>query len=216
MLAAELKWLARLLGPVRDRDVLIDRLRAEVQGLEDDLAAGEALIARIEERRERSRDKLLEALGSDRYFALLDDFESAVAALDDVSSAVPAGEIAGAEFAELRLAAEQLADEPADAELHALRITAKRARYGAELMATGGAGKQLLRYLEALKELQDVVGEHQDAVVAEATLRKLARSQTAIAAGRLIEQERLRQVEQRRLYPEALAAVLRRGSKAFG
>jgi CHAD domain-containing protein len=97
-----------------------------------------------------------------------------------------------------------------------LRITAKRARYGAELAATGRSNKQLERYLEALKNLQDVVGEHQDAVVAEETLRKLARKQTGIAAGRLIACERVRRVEQRRLYPDALAAVLRRGTKALG
>ena len=46
-LAAELKWLARLLGPVRDRDVLIDRLRSDVRELDDDLAAGETLIAKL-------------------------------------------------------------------------------------------------------------------------------------------------------------------------
>jgi len=196
--------------------VLIDRLRDELRDLDDDRAAGELLVAKIEARRERSRDKLLEALQSERYFELLDSFESAVTELAEVSSVVQAHEIAGAEFAELRLAAEQLAPDPTDPELHALRITAKRARYGAELMATGRATKPLLRYLEALKELQDVVGEHQDAVVSEATLRKLARPQTAVAAGRLIERERLRRTEQRVRYPEALAAVLRRGSKVFG
>ena len=127
-----------------------------------------------------------------------------------------ARDIAGAELRELRLAATQLPPEPTDDELHNLRITAKRARYGAELMATGRSTKQLQRYLEALKNLQDVVGEHQDAVVAETTLRKLARKQTGIAAGRLIACERLRRAEQRRLYPDALAAVLRRGTKALG
>ena len=141
---------------------------------------------------------------------------SAVAALPEVTSSEQARDIAGAELRELRLAAAQLAPVPTDDELHNLRITAKRARYGAELVATGRKSKQLLRYLEALKNLQDVVGEHQDAVVAETTLRKLARKQTAIAAGRLIACERLRRAEQRRLYPDALAAVLKRGTKALG
>ena len=97
-----------------------------------------------------------------------------------------------------------------------MRITAKRARYGAELVAAGRSSKQLRGYLEALKELQDVVGEHQDAVVAEATLRKLARAKTAIAAGRMIEWERQRRAEQRRLYPGVLRSVLELGSKALG
>ena len=215
-LAGELKWLARLLGPIRDRDVLIERLRIDVQTLDCDRAGGEALIAQIEEARERSRDKLLVALASVRYFELLDSFATAVAALPEVKSDERARDIARAELHELRLAAARLPDVPTDDELHSLRVIAKHARYGAELVATGELGKQLQRYLEALKHFQDVVGEHQDAVVAEATLRKLARKQSAIAAGRLIECERARRVEQRRLYPDALALVLKRGAKALG
>jgi CHAD domain-containing protein len=215
-LAFELKWLARRLGPVRDRDVLIERLRREVQNLDCDRDAGEMLVAQIEEARERSRDKLIEALQSARYFELLDAFAAAVAALSEVRSDEQARDIAGAELRELRRAADQLAPVPTDEELHNLRITAKRARYGAELMASGLESKRVERYVEALKTLQDVVGEHQDAVVAEATLRKLARRQTAIAAGRLIEYERTRRAEQRRLYADALAEALRRGAKAVG
>jgi CHAD domain-containing protein len=196
--------------------VLIERLRAEVQTLDCDREGGDLLVAQLEDARERSRDKLLGALGSPRYFELLDAFAVAVAALPEVQSGEQASDIARAELRDLREAAAELPPEPTDDELHNLRITAKRARYGAELVASGHKSKPLQRYLEALKHLQDVVGEHQDAVVAEATVRKLARKQTAIAAGRLIACERLRRAEQRRLYPDALAAVLRRGGKALG
>ncbi len=196
--------------------MLIERLRDEVRALDRDLAAGETLVALLEDQRERRRDRLLDALGSERYFTLLDTFDSAVASLAEVASEQEAQEIAAGEFEELRRAAKQLAPDPADEELHALRITAKHARYGAELMAAGGVSKPLQRYLDALKNLQDVIGEHQDAVVAEARLRKLARSRTAVAAGRLIEGERARRAEQRRRYPAALAEVLARGSKAVG
>lgn len=215
-LGEELKWLAGLLGPVRDRDVLIERLRAETRQLDRDHAGGETLVAQLEDERERFRDELLVALQSKRYLALLDAFEAAVASLPEVKSDRNARGIAADEFRELRRAAKRLPPVPADDELHALRITAKRSRYAAELAATGRSAKELRRYLEALKELQDVVGEHQDAVVAEGTLRKLARARTALAAGRLIECERLRRAEQRRLYPAALAAVLDRGAKALG
>jgi CHAD domain-containing protein len=217
-LAGELKWLARLLGPVRDRDVLIGRLRPETRSLDVDRGGGETLMAQLEDERERLRDKLLDALQSERYLELLDAFELAVASLSEVTALedADAREIAGEAFRELSRAAKELAPVPADAELHALRITAKRARYGAELAAAGRNSKRLGRYLEALKELQDVIGEHQDAVVAEATLRKLARAKTSIAAGRLIESERLRRAEQRRLYPGVLKATLALGSKAVG
>ena len=175
-LGEELKWLARLLGAVRDRDVLIERLRDEVQSLDRDRAAGETLVALLAEERERSREELLEALCSERYFDLLAAFESAVVALADVQSDRDAHQLAAEELRRLRRAAKQLVPVPTDADLHALRITAKRARYGAELVFAGHERKRLRRYLEALKELQDVVGEHQDAVVAEERLRELGPS----------------------------------------
>ena len=214
-LAAELKWLAGLLGPVRDHDVLIERLRSEVRMLDRDQAGGETLVGLLEDERARLREDLLQALESERYFELLDSFAVSVAELADVESSLDPRELAAASLQHLRRAAKQLAPDPADADLHALRIRAKRARYGAELVATGRTTKRLERYVDALKEFQDVVGEHQDAVVAEATLRKLARARTAIAAGRMIAHERERRAEQRRRYPEALAAVLDRGRKAL-
>jgi CHAD domain-containing protein len=114
----------------------------------------------------------------------------------------------------LEKAARKLDREPADEELHALRIQAKRARYSAELVAVADDGKRLARYLDALKSLQDVIGEHQDAVVAEAEVRRVATAKTGIAAGRLIERERERRRERRRAYPDALALTLRRGRDA--
>jgi CHAD domain-containing protein len=66
-----------------------------------------------------------------------------------------------------------------------------------------------------VRALQDVIGEHQDAVVAEAKLRGIARASTAIAAGRLIEREQERRRERRRAYPDVLARALRRGSDAL-
>ena len=99
-------------------------------------------------------------------------------------------------------------------ELHALRIAAKRARYAAELAALGG-GKKAAKAVSAFKELQDTIGEHQDAVVAEERLRGVARVETGVAAGRLIEHERSRKVVARKRYPGVLAGALRRGRKAF-
>ena len=93
-----------------------------------------------------------------------------------------------------------------------MRKHAKRARYAAEL--TGG--KKRDAYLEALKRVQDTIGLHQDAVVAEERLRALALPDSAIAAGRLIERERERRQEAREAYPAVLAEALRVGRKAVG
>ena len=73
-----------------------------------------------------------------------------------------------------------------------MRIQGKRARYAAELAAPA-EGKRVGRFVDAARELQDVLGEHQDAVVAVRQLRELARvadrTDTALVAGRLIERE---------------------------
>ena len=65
--------------------------------------------------------------------------------------------------------------------------------------------------------MQDVIGEHQDAVVAEERLRAVATAGTAVAAGRLIERERSAPPGPRAsAYPAVLDAALRAGRKALG
>ena len=54
------------------------------------------------------------------------------------------------------------------------------------------------------KALQDVLGEHQDSVVAETTLRGLSSApERAIVAGRLIERERARRASARNSWRKA-------------
>lgn len=211
----DLKRLAGVLGPVRDLDVLIERLHAEADALDDERPAAEALVATLEAERMVVRDALLAALQSPRYLALLSTFEASVASLPGLDVSGVLRPLAAGELARLRKAARKLPDEPTDDELHAVRIRAKRARYSAELAALDG-GPAIERYVDALRDLQDVVGEHQDAVVAEKRLRGIAQAQTAVAAGRLIERERARRRDRRDAYPSAIARALRRGKLALG
>jgi CHAD domain-containing protein len=108
--------------------------------------------------------------------------------------------LAGREFKRLRKAAAELGPESSDEELHRARILGKRARYAAEL-AEPEAGKVARRVVARAKSFQDVLGAHQDAIVAEARLRGLladqAGSGAAFAAGRLVERERARRLEAR-------------------
>jgi CHAD domain-containing protein len=73
---------------------------------------------------------------------------------------------------------------PTDPALHALRIRAKRARYAAEALAPF-VGPRSSGFARAAARLQDVLGRHQDAVVAIDTLSRVAtRSpELAFAAG---------------------------------
>jgi CHAD domain-containing protein len=214
-LGDELKWLAGVLGPVRDLDVLLEHLRAEARSLGADGAGAAVIIALLEEEREHLHDALIAALADERYFHLLDTFAASIASLPELDAPGGLRPLAAAELRKLSKAARRLDDDPTDDELHALRIRAKRARYAAELAAVGDVGKQLSKYLAALKALQDVIGEHQDAVVAEAQVRRVARAKTAVAAGRLIEREAERRRERRHEYPDVLAAALRRGAAAL-
>jgi CHAD domain-containing protein/adenylate cyclase class IV len=213
-LAGELKWLAGLLGPVRDLDVLIDHLRVACERLERDMPAGGVLVDLLAAERDAHRTELLDAMASERFTTLLALFESELSNLPELASSPSLGEIAAAELRKLRRDAARLPKVPADDELHDLRKRAKRSRYAAELAALEG-GKPVERLVDSLKALQDVIGEHQDAVVAEARLRAIARAKTAIAAGRLIEGERERRDRARAAYPASVTTVLERGKKAF-
>jgi CHAD domain-containing protein len=216
-LRAELGWLGALLGPVRDLDVLLEHLDAEAETIGgDDLRAFRRLRTGLAADREASRESLLEAMGSERYFALLDTLEGAESApLADDGPAL--AEIAERAFERLRKAVKALPKRPSDEQLHRVRIQTKRSRYAAELAepALKKAGKRLVG---RAKTLQDVIGEHQDARVAEERIRGLAvqgDGRTGIAAGRLVERQRRRKRAARRAYPRAWRRLDKAGRAAF-
>jgi CHAD domain-containing protein len=213
-LSAELKWLGGALGPVRDLDVLLGRLRVESAALDVDRDGGEAIVAALAAQREEHREELLAVLDSERYLQLFDDFARAIAAIPQELAGT--GEsLAAAELQLFEKAAAGVTKTSPDDELHALRIRAKRARYTGELAALTGR-KRPARYVEAVVAVQDVIGEHQDAVVAEARVRELATPSAALAAGRLIELERSRRREARARFRRVVAEAIARGHAAFG
>jgi CHAD domain-containing protein len=216
-LRAELAWIGGLLGPVRDVDVLLEHLDAEAATLEgDDARAFRRLRARLVAEREDARRGLLDAMAEERYLSLLDSLER-VDAAPLATDGISLPEIAGQAFTRFRKAVKALPKRPSDAELHGIRIEAKRARYAAEL-AEPALGKQGPKFVARAKAVQDVIGEHQDACVAEARIRQLALrggGKTGLAAGRLVERQRRRKEAARRAYPQALRALEKAGRAAF-
>jgi len=201
-LREELGWLGRSLGPVRDLDVLLDRLRSDTAALgEADSVAVAPLLAKLEAQRESLQADVLDALGSDRYRVLLAALEEAsrtphAVAVDDPPSLE---ELAAVEAAKLRKLARRIEPDSPDTELHVVRIRAKRVRYAGELL-----GEK--KIVECAKGVQDVLGEHQDAVVAEERLRILvrgARGAAGLAAGRLVERQHERRRVARAGFPKA-------------
>jgi CHAD domain-containing protein len=171
----ELKWLGERLGRVRDADVLLARLEGDLESLPHaDAVGARALLDTLRAERARARDELVVTLESDRYLALLDRLVAATAGVP-----APAGgedldleleDLVHRPWKKLRAAVEALADDPPDAALHAVRIRAKRARYAAEAVAPA-CGRDAKRFARCMTDVQDVLGEHQDAVVAERWLR---------------------------------------------
>ena len=88
----------------------------------------------------------------------------------------------------MRKAVRRLPSNPSDTDLHALRKRTKKARYAFEAIAPK-LGDKAVRAAEALVDLQDALGLHQDAVVAIAWLSNAAMDSDtqdlAFAAGRL-------------------------------
>jgi CHAD domain-containing protein len=195
-LRAELDWLGRALGPLRDLDVLSAYLRAEAVTLdESDRARLEPVYAALDADGASARADGLAALGNQRYFALL---EVLAAPPELAESGKSLKEIAAAQLRKLRTTMAGADAEASDELLHKARIRGKRVRYLAEALDAP-------RVVRRAKAFQDVVGEHQDAVVAEQRLRALAERvpEAALTLGVLVERQRERRLRTRSDLPKA-------------
>lgn len=202
----ELGWLGRALGPARDLDVLSERLAADVATLGDDAPEAAGVVGALESERAAARAAVVEALSSDRYLALLDRLDHVSEPEPRVSPAPESPtltRLVRSEWKRTRKAFADLDEQSPDEALHAARIRVKRVRYAAEL-AAHELGRSGARFVSATKTLQDVLGEHQDAVVAEGRLLGWAASGHAGAAlDRLVALERSRQRSTRDSWPDA-------------
>jgi len=199
-LDGRLRELGAALGEVRDLDVLLQRLRDETARLgEPDATHAKPLVTALSRERTGKRRRLLALLRSDSYLALLDDTAAAIDSLEASEADLSLDDLTAKASRKLRQAVRALPHEPSDVELHAVRKKVKRARYAAELAGTR-------RIARRAKALQDVLGEHQDYVVAAQRLRKLATDapgDQALAAGRLVERQTVRRAAARLRWPDA-------------
>ena len=210
----ELDWLGSELGGARDLDVLLEHVREEVSALGDEGAELAGLVSALERDHAAARSAAVASLSEKRYFALLDrlqGLEPAMAPEADESL----GDLWWKEFKRTRKAFDDLGSKSSDDELHAARIKAKRSRYAAEL-AEHELGKPGEKFVDAAKDLQDILGEHQDAAVAEERIAGWAEGEPAAAeaAERLLERERGRREKARKEWPAAWKKLEKRARKA--
>ena len=208
----EIGWLGGALGPARDLDVLIERLLADSDAIGGHAERVEGLLRQLDVEREGARGIVVGALSSDRYLALLDRLEH-VSEPELSGDEPPLREIWRAEWRRTRKAFARLDGDSPDTDLHRGRIHVKRARYAAEL-ASHELGKRGARFVDAAKRLQDVLGEHQDAVVAEERIRSWAGAAAGTgAAEALLQREDERKATARAAWPVAWKDLRRAAKK---
>jgi CHAD domain-containing protein len=208
-----LSWLAGETGRARDLDVMLPALDADLVSLQpEDREAVEPIVRKLEEARTVAAAQAQEAVAGDRYRLLLREIENAPEAVSPNGDAA-LEKAARKEFKRLRKVMKDVVESPTDEAIHRARIKGKRARYATELLEAelGRPGAELI---SATKRFQDVAGEHQDAVVAEAELRAAARGlraqRTLLAAGILLAAQQ----ERRRVAADELPAAWKRVDKA--
>ncbi|SEG99139.1 CHAD domain-containing protein [Nonomuraea solani] len=183
----ELRWLGTVLGEARDLEVIRARFAKHLAGLRPELVTGPIqtrLGSDLHKREEEAYERIKEALSGERYYLLLNALDELVTAPNlGKAAAKPAQDalhaIAAANWDRVTKAydhAQSIADpERREIAMHDVRKAAKRARYTAEALqpAIGGGMGKLAKLAE---DVQEVLGTHQDGVVAQETLAKEAES----------------------------------------
>src|SRR5262249_1607035 len=161
----------QLLGAVRDLDVLRTRLAKSAGDTESALAP---LFDSLAERHDHATIALRDGLRSPRYVELIARLAEAAErapltdeAAEPCRTALPP--LVDDAWDRLKRPARRIVADSPDEDLHEVRKRAKRARYAAEAVsiALGEPGSEdASRFARRATDLQDVLGEHQDAVVA--------------------------------------------------
>ena len=180
-LEPELRWLGAVLGDPRDREVLHARLQEELDSLPPDAVLGSVaevfdkeMLGGLRQAQEQARAQLR----NKRYLDLV-DLLVAFAADPPVTdkaerpAATVLPRLVAKAWRRLDRAVRAAQASQRDEDWHEARKAGKRARYAAEAVEVvhGGDAADLAAQAETV---QEVLGEHQDSVVAREVLRRLA------------------------------------------
>jgi CHAD domain-containing protein len=183
----ELKWLAAVLGTVRDLDVQLERMDEmdQIAASWEQRSSGAPLAEvrdLLERHREGEREHLIEALDSPRWDRLATALTAMVtrgpartpAARQPAALVVPA--LVDERHHKVVRASRRARRTGEPADFHRLRIRAKRLRYSLEF-TSDLYGPRTDRFTKRLARLQDRLGLLQDAEVATSRLFELALSE---------------------------------------
>ncbi len=181
----ELRALAAVLGEARDAEVLAERYQRALDELPAELIRGpvrQRLVEGANRRYTAGWRRCLLAMRSPRYFRLLDALDELVSAHPESTDESHPSVTIDSAYKRVRkaakaaeaVAADEATAEEKDEALHRIRKGAKRLRYTAA--ATGED-----KVSDRAKNIQSLLGDHQDSVVSKAHLRTQA--DAAHAAG---------------------------------
>ena len=221
----DLRWLARELGAIRDTEVMKDRLDQHCDALDPDDAGHcrEVIDPQLDTRMAAARSSALAALRSDRHQQLVDDLMDAAvappvttAAFQPCSTALPP--LLQRTWRRLARSISALDLEGPSTPWHEARIKAKRARYAAEALEEV-FGRPMRKLADALAEVTEVLGDHQDAHVAQTLLRELASQSgvsgtTGLSLGLLHAYETTVEMQDRQRFQQIWPEVRRRARAA--
>ncbi len=180
-LRGELQQLGSVLGMARDLEVL--RRRLEVQLIEEPAEYAAVAAARIDAEFAAvlpvAMADVAQLIRSEPYLAMLRELDDFIAtppfsrrATKSAASELPT-ELAAAWRNVGVLVDRALADPSDNTAFHDVRKAAKALRYAAEA-ASATLGENTVVFAAAIEEIQEVLGEHQDALAAAAWLADLA------------------------------------------
>jgi inorganic triphosphatase YgiF len=176
-LAVELRWAARLLGDARDWDVLLGEtlpklLAAAPRELGDQV---KATLARAREQRDAARTSVIAALDTSRFARMALQLQVWTMTPPPKGRTLKrlAPRALGKAHRRLFNAAQFFAALSPERR-HRVRILAKRLRYALDVLSVALPREATERYVAALAELQDILGELNDLVVAQSALAAIS------------------------------------------
>jgi CHAD domain-containing protein len=189
-----LKAFAKVLGDVRDIDVLIqDQERQTAEADEERCDSLENITKWLEKERDAARKTLLETLDSERYerfqeyfAAMLRDGTDGEGHASKSAAALGRNAISTARDKCLKTSKRLGEDSPPEA-YHDLRKRGKQLRYALEFLSSVYGVKKSAKLVKPLKEAQDTLGDQQDSIVATKLLRSLAEGSRRINRATVFE-----------------------------
>jgi CHAD domain-containing protein len=218
-LRERVRWLGDALAAAREADVLLERLTRHATRLPDvDAHRKELVLNLLRGVRTAAYRQLGAMLRQPRYVLVLADLLDAVRnpvfnerAAVRARDAAP--ELMDDVWRTLRRTVRARTRPAEDAELHGIRIQAKRVRYAAEAFVPV-CGRRAATYARRVAALQNVLGEHHDAVSSCDHLRRnLGGGDGAFVAGELAALERDAAFAARRRWLRAWRAVADRDAQ---